>query len=285
MDNECEFSNQMAVDVMFKVVNLKDGLSKEEASFMGRGHGHALMRFEWVEIIIRLGIAKFFESGVTQDPSNAVEMLCNNHILPHLHVAATHQRNDFRRDRLYNAPVDTLLKGNRRALEFVFHKRCALKPSRDVCMDMAEWISFLHSVGLVDDDFTKREARLCFTWSKMRVADEAKHEVSGTTLKFLDFLEALCRASELKSFPTDEQLRAGGYGNCVQFLRDPKRPPMDDAESDVGNSQGGLFMGNGRHLAERTQKLLLCMFAHVDSDVMVTGKVNLSKLMQIMNHK
>jgi hypothetical protein len=136
VDNECEFSNQMAVDVMFKVVNLKDGLSKEEASFMGRGHGHALMRFEWVEIIIRLGIAKFFESGVTQDPSNAVEMLCNNHILPHLEIAATHQRNDFRKDRLYNEPVDIILKSNKRIFEYIFGKRCALKPTKNICMDM-----------------------------------------------------------------------------------------------------------------------------------------------------
>jgi hypothetical protein len=213
-----------------QVTNLEQGLDKDETK---SNDDSSLMRFEWVEIIIRLGlwggnislsrinlsalflvplpgIAKFFESGFTNDPSNAIELLCNNHILPHLEVAAVHQRNDFRRFRLYNQPVDDVLKRNKRTLEYMFRNCCCLKQSKDVCMDMKEWVSLLTHLGVIDNDFTKREARLCFCWSKMRVADEVKRELAWTTMTFFDFLEALCRVSELKSFPTDAQLEAGG---------------------------------------------------------------------------
>jgi hypothetical protein len=227
------------------------------------------------------GIAKFFESGFTNDPSNAIELLCNNHILPHLEVAAVHQRNDFRRFRLYNQPVDDVLKRNKRTLEYMFRNCCCLKQSKDVCMDMKEWVSLLTHLGVIDNDFTKREARLCFCWSKMRVADEVKRELAWTTMTFFDFLEALCRVSELKSFPTDAQLEAGGYANVVQFFADPKHPPPDD---NTDYSTGGLFADHGRSLAERVDKFLLQMFAAIDSSVVNTGKVDASKLFQIMNN-
>ena len=55
---------------------------------------------------------------------------------------------------------------------------------------------------MLDTSFTKREARLCFTWSKMLVADEVKRETAWTHMTYLDFLEALCRMSELKDLPT-----------------------------------------------------------------------------------
>jgi hypothetical protein len=39
-------------------------------------------------------------------------------------------------------------------------------------MDMREWTRYLMDMHLLDADFTKREGRLCFTMSKMLVADE-----------------------------------------------------------------------------------------------------------------
>ena len=44
-------------------------------------------------------------------------MLVHNHIVPHLSFAATHARNDFRRERLYNEATDNLLKRNKAVSE------------------------------------------------------------------------------------------------------------------------------------------------------------------------
>jgi hypothetical protein len=54
-DEKCEFVNKMAIDTIFVVTTLDGGLDKEEAASNDQ---HTLTRFEWVEIITRLGIAK-----------------------------------------------------------------------------------------------------------------------------------------------------------------------------------------------------------------------------------
>ena len=89
----------------------------------------------------------------------------------------------------------------------IYEKYCSPKlgaKAGELLMSMAEWLRFVNDVGMLDDNFTKREARLCFTWSKMLVADEVKRETAWTTMRFLDFLEAQCRMSELKDLPTGE---------------------------------------------------------------------------------
>jgi hypothetical protein len=85
------------------------------------------MRFEWVEIIVRIAITKYFESGIINDPSEAVDHLCKQNIQPHLGEAARHIKNDFRRKRLYNGPTDTLLKHYHRILSYMFKKYCKSK--------------------------------------------------------------------------------------------------------------------------------------------------------------
>jgi hypothetical protein len=163
----------------------------------------------------------------------------------------------------------------------MFNKRCCLKKMKGTHMNMPEWIDLLSKVGLIDELLTKREARLCFSWSKMRVADEVKRQMVWTHMTFLDFLEGLARLADLKNLPTDAQLAEGGYANVAKFMQDPKRPPIDDTAGD-SIADGGLFSDRGRPLDERLEKLLLLVFAKIDPTVVETGRVDKGKLMQIM---
>jgi hypothetical protein len=181
------------------------------------------MRFEWVEIIVRIAITKYYDAGIVTDLSEAVNLLCQDNIQPHLEEAARHIRNDFRRKRLYNEPTDTLLKNYNRILHYMFKKYCKGKAAtKDTVMDIKEWTGFLMDMNVIDPDFTKREGRLCFTMSKMLVADEVKRDIAWTTMTYFDFLEALCRVSELKSFPLDKEIRIFGHKNVVDFFRHRK---------------------------------------------------------------
>jgi hypothetical protein len=107
----------------------------------------ALMRFEWVECIVRIAIAKYFETGTINDMSDSVQQRCEECILPNLEPAVRLRRNDFRRNRLYSEAVDDLLKRQHRMLRYIFDRYCALKrTSQELVMSMNEWIKFVQVV-------------------------------------------------------------------------------------------------------------------------------------------
>ena len=54
-------------------------------------------------------------------------------------------------------------------------------------------------MGLVDADFTKEQAALCFVWSKPFVSDEVRRRRKLVEASFVDFLEALCRVLTFKA--------------------------------------------------------------------------------------
>ena len=56
--------------------------------------------------------------------------------------------------------------------------------------------------------FTIRHARLVFTWSRMRVADELLDQFKTTSLALTDFLEAITRLADMLWVPADDDLEA-----------------------------------------------------------------------------
>ena len=77
-----------------------------------------------------------------------------------------------------------------------------------------EWMDFLRGAELFAGDLTERKATLCFSWSRSIVEDEttAKGYIRDTCLPFEGFLEALCRLSVMAPLPSDEELKAAGFG-------------------------------------------------------------------------
>ena len=146
---ESETCSRMVLDTIFTTVNLEDddGLSKKENA------GNAdreFVRCEFLEMVVRVGFAKYLFSAETDDPSEAIDDLCvvpppppppppcrrvllsafccprahphthalrrlsacrcEKNILAHLEPAAAQHRNDFRRERLYTEEVDDVYR-------------------------------------------------------------------------------------------------------------------------------------------------------------------------------
>ncbi len=57
------------------------------------------------------------------------------------------------------------------------------------------------------DDFTEREVRAAFLWSKMEVEDQVQ-SMSYQRMSFVDFVEALGRIADMKLLPCDAGLPA-----------------------------------------------------------------------------
>jgi hypothetical protein len=215
------------LDTMFLSTNVEeDGDSAEGDANDDR----ALMRFEWLEIIIRIAFAKYLDTEEDEyncdDPSDAVQLLCEKNILPKLKPCACHNKDDFRKTRMYNEAVDKEIKPRLKILKVLYEK--SIKPKNgtsEQLMSLREWERFMDTYKLFDLGLTKRNSRLCYGWSKMRATDELAKRSIYTSMHFADFLEGLCRVAELKAWPTDEDLANSGCDTMIEFFAAADKDP------------------------------------------------------------
>ena len=144
-------------------------------------------------------------------------LLCERHLEPFLGVEALIDRNAFRTDELYVSEVDECLRPRLPFLNKIFERFCkhAAKKVHGVCprglrMSVTAWDAFVDWSGLITLGLTKREARLCFCWARMRTADEVKTRHIFSTMDSLDFLEALARAAGMVQTFSGGELIDGG---------------------------------------------------------------------------
>ena len=75
-------------------------------------------------------------------------------------------------------------------------------------MNETKWVAFLREVGVIGTDFSVRDGKHIFIWSRMRRADEMADATrfsardQGLLMGFTDFLEGLARLAEKLSLPT-----------------------------------------------------------------------------------
>jgi len=215
----------------------------------------------------------FVTPSMTQDPSEAISRLCEEHILPHLGAAAVHNKNEFRRTRLYNEEVNDILKPKLPVLKEIFITYCKGKPhsrTKYPIMSIEEWCDFLNAVNMIDDDFTKREARLSFTWAKMRNSDEVKNRDRITSMNFMDYLEGLGRVSEMKTIPTEARMAEIALETgkpCSNILEYMELPVEDRPSEDVSDDADYLAVDHlTRPMADRLEKFLVLLLSVFDQE-------------------
>ena len=107
---ECEvYGDGASTDECYKifvVCNLESG--GETKATAKANDARSLMRFEFMESIIRIAVARF-SAGIPA-VSECVEKLSAECIEPNLPPEACVDPDQFRRERLYNEDVDTVLK-------------------------------------------------------------------------------------------------------------------------------------------------------------------------------
>lgn len=64
---------------------------------------------------------------------------------------------------------------------------------------------------------------LTFQWSRMFVMDEIKEYNRYSSVTFIDFLEALGRAADMKSLPDPEDIEEAGYSNILEWATEKER--------------------------------------------------------------
>eukprot|EP00873_Tetraselmis_striata_P034657 jgi/Tetstr1/454921/TSEL_041784.t1 len=224
-DAESLYIKRSDCDTLFIVSNY---VADKKAPENKVNDDHALMRFEFMEAVVRAAAAKYGKGIATVDLAEAVEMLFLKNILPALTPYSAIWPNDFRESRLYTEECDSLFKKHSVLLKAIY-SRYRLRPSggglRPKVLKLDGWHKLMDDVNMCDGQFALQEATQCFMWSRMVVIDELKAGASAPAcdfaryecLTFIDFLEALGRVAEMKFLPAASDLKTAGYDNVLEW--------------------------------------------------------------------
>jgi hypothetical protein len=160
--------------------------------------------------LVQAGAAKFYDSGVLMNLSDAVSKLFSVYLVTNLHPSIIEDRDAFRSRAIYTEHVDALVTDDREVVQAVFTVFCAGKKSSKPRMHINSFVSLASKLGIIEpavSGFEARHARLAFTMSKLRCADDRKNPRVSTTITFTDFVEALCRCAREKKMPTDREIQ------------------------------------------------------------------------------
>lgn len=224
--SHCKLSD---IDGLFVATNYEEKTKDAEKKKLNEANqDRALMRTEFLEIIVRIAMAKFARTELNL--CEAVTTLLNEYIFATCKTSAyvdvhCHDKNKFRETRLYTREVNAFFEKHLSALHKLFSRYCPLavgSSDKMTRLPMEGWIQMLSDCGMMDASFTNREARLAFSWSRMAYPDELKRRQQAITLTKTDFLEAIARVAEMKWLPTDDQMQDAGImnGDVYVFFRD-----------------------------------------------------------------
>ncbi|MEW5317782.1 MAG: hypothetical protein WDW38_009052 [Sanguina aurantia] len=230
-DSDAQFIKRSDCDTIFIVCNFQPDKKSAEAQVNTE---NALMRYEYLEAIVRAALAKYGKGQETDDVVAAVEMLIKRNIVANQPPAAAVTSNQFRNERLYNEEVDVCLKKNQNMLKALY-SRYRLKPSggglRYKVLKLDGWLQLMNDAHFVDSEFTLQDATLAFLWARMFVVDEIKDYAKYTCLSFVDFLEALGRVADMKSLPSESDLAAGNFETILDWAMEKERNEGESADA------------------------------------------------------
>ena len=260
IDPNSRFLKSSDIDIIFIETNLEDDDADDAANAIN--DDNSLVRAEWTEIVARICLEMYKEETYGEFGADrriltrCVERFCRENIAVKCFTSADPPvvpNNGFRESQLYVEDIDRIFRVYKDDLYTIYIKYCSeMRNSAEErrLMMIPEFLKLLADGGMLDDDFTRREAIMCFVQSKMVVAAEFKPRQRFVGLNFIDFLEALARVTQMKALPSDEDLKAAGAETVIDFydlIDQGKVAALKEADDDGGNDGKG---GGPEHHSE-----------------------------------
>eukprot|EP00359_Climacostomum_virens_P001679 CAMPEP_0204897674 /NCGR_PEP_ID=MMETSP1397-20131031/869_1 /ASSEMBLY_ACC=CAM_ASM_000891 /TAXON_ID=49980 /ORGANISM="Climacostomum Climacostomum virens, Strain Stock W-24" /LENGTH=860 /DNA_ID=CAMNT_0052065451 /DNA_START=87 /DNA_END=2668 /DNA_ORIENTATION=+ len=179
---------------------------------------NALVRYEFLEIIVRIALDKYYRKKIVDTPTEAVRKLLEEEMMP---VLSKYDSNVWRWKRPYICEeVDLVLKAHKNILDAAYKRYSGRydKPGKPKTMSLEEFQDICNQSGLVNETFVARNIDVNFNLSMMTQIDELSSR-RHLQMSFVEFLEAFCRACDEANLPpsnfqgetesvSDEELRA-----------------------------------------------------------------------------
>jgi len=264
-DPESDKCKRSDCDTLFITANYEED-KKSEVSKVNEDN--ALLRFEFIEVLIRLALAKYGNGIETYDVSDAVSMLFERNISPNLPPEAAIDSDKFRIERLYFEEMEDEFVKHKDLLRAVY-SRYRQRPHggglRYKQLTIGGWMQLMDDCKLIDDHFTERLAKLCYLTGQMCVIDEVKNRKKLEEMSWIEFLDAIGRVGELVHLPTDEYLANSGYPNVLDF-RISQETETDPAMIMPVRPSNTVAGERTRNLWVKVRILLDYMWRRLDTD-------------------
>jgi len=197
-----------------------------ETSVFSLSHTVGLMRFQFLECLIRLAEHKYIHTNQADCLSKAVKLLFTEmQELPTVKCVVS-SFDTFRGDIMYTQQVDEVLRGKLSFLKQIFKRFAGNARNskrfgglRGTRMTKQEWESMLVAGGVFNPYFTMRSSNIAFRSASLDQEDEIKDWTRVAGLCFTDFLEAVVRSSSCLVIPTRNQMEEVGVETHIEFYR------------------------------------------------------------------
>jgi hypothetical protein len=155
-----------------------------------------LIRFQFLEIFVRLGLSKFYKTKVCATMDDAIIKMMEEHVMPYL---VKFDSNLFRLNKLYKETCDNVLKSHLQTLKDIYKKASSIDalPNEDCVMSIGEFTKLIMTTIQNDDalNMNTREIGTLFNLSMMSQVDEIFSE-RHCQMSFIEFVEAICRVAD-----------------------------------------------------------------------------------------
>ena len=146
-----------------------------------------LCRFEFFEIIARLGSAKFKETGQAKTWDEATQMILEQYIIPH---SSNMGGQSFRDEYIWTLPIDDLFRANLENVTKLYRKHSVdQKRNMDitVCTEMMRFLQI-----------SDWEIRQAYSFSKITIVDEMNQKEKYDCMLLVEFFDFICRCAYFK---------------------------------------------------------------------------------------
>jgi hypothetical protein len=164
----------------------------------------AIIRYQFLELWVRLAEQKFITSGTTTSYSEALQRILNEHVLPYIKQNdSLFNANKWREERYWNEKCDIVYKSYLPIVKSFFKKYSGLKtkPGQAKFCCLEELVLIAKEAQILDDNLVDRDLIVIFNQSMMTQLDELNSD-RIFQMNFLEFLEALARIAEVCSYPS-----------------------------------------------------------------------------------
>lgn len=179
----------------------------------------SLIRYQFMEILVRLATDKYFKTSIVVRHSDAVARMLEDHCLPSMRQ---YDSNIFRNERYLCEEVDNVFRAYLPIVRYLYttNSKRHVKPGVKPFMSLQEFQDICTAANLCNERFTTREIDIAFNLAMMTQVNELDND-RHFQMVFVEFLEALGRVADMSGHPepvTGRSSESEGLGKRLENI-------------------------------------------------------------------